>query len=557
MTKEIQSSSKEEVNNNVVNRILGVDTFEVNWREERDHVGPGDYIIVATPSGEGYGEIKWTFSQVEGYGEQFKFKCRRWAPITVEGNEVKGADKDTFPHRLKWFRKPYDVNSQVLKPSEDIMKRFFASHGIDIGIKIGELKGYHQHIPVVLDGTEMNRHTCLLAQSGSGKSYALGLLIEYLFVNENNHAQIIIMDPNSDFKNFDELKLLHSKNDYNAKYATNSPNNQCEIINDEDDDYDKFCKELNNLKNNNKITSFSKGNGLFINFGKLDPPTRKAILNLDDRDRLDRDISLALDACGKYIEHIMIHEEKEKKENYTIKEFLNSISMLVNHLSGKDQKTVKTLEPFINLFGRLEDFIFALRGLWSRTTNLYEKRVWMEDYKEMSFINDIETHHNNLIQLDLGELKSEERGILVLKALQVLWDRNVKDSKQTFIVIDEAHNVVPSEPENLWQQLSSNMVNQIAGEGRKYGLHLVLVSQSPSKIHQNTLTQCENIIVMKITNTRELEVIKDAFGIQSEELLDSVTRFSRGRALIVGPISPCPVMIRIGRRRTKEGKEEK
>ena len=106
-------------------------------------------------------------------------------------------------------------------------------------------------------------------------------------------------------------------------------------------------------------------------------------------------------------------------------------------------------------------------------------------------------------------------------------------------------------------RVNHNMVNRIAGEGRKYGLHLVLVSQNPSKIHQNTLTQCENIIVMKITNTRELKVIKDAFGIQSEELLDSVARFSRGRALIVGPITPCPVMVRIGRRRTKEGGEEK
>ena len=45
--------------------------------------------------------------------------------------------------------------------------------------------------------TGFNRHTFMCGQSGSGKSYALGVLLEQLLIDTD--VPIIVLDPNADF----------------------------------------------------------------------------------------------------------------------------------------------------------------------------------------------------------------------------------------------------------------------------------------------------------------------------------------------------------------------
>ena len=42
-----------------------------------------------------------------------------------------------------------------------------------------------------------NRHTFLCGQSGSGKTYALGVLLERLILR--NRLRVVVFDPNTDF----------------------------------------------------------------------------------------------------------------------------------------------------------------------------------------------------------------------------------------------------------------------------------------------------------------------------------------------------------------------
>ena len=61
--------------------------------------------------------------------------------------------------------------------------------------------------------SQINRHLGIFAQSGSGKSYAVGRLVEELLIKvkalkdqRKRHGRIIILDPNGDFSAFSETR---------------------------------------------------------------------------------------------------------------------------------------------------------------------------------------------------------------------------------------------------------------------------------------------------------------------------------------------------------------
>ena len=58
--------------------------------------------------------------------------------------------------------------------------------------------------PMTLDAGGFDRHTFLCGQSGSGKSYALGLVLEQLLLETD--LRIVILDPNSDCARLGELR---------------------------------------------------------------------------------------------------------------------------------------------------------------------------------------------------------------------------------------------------------------------------------------------------------------------------------------------------------------
>ena len=43
-----------------------------------------------------------------------------------------------------------------------------------------------------------------------------------------------------------------------------------------------------------------------------------------------------------------------------------------------------------------------------------------------------------------------------------------------------------------------DLVVRIAGEGRKYGLYLLMVTQRPEKLEPNALTQCDNLMLLRL-----------------------------------------------------------
>lgn len=112
------------------------------------------------------------------------------------------------------------------------------------------------------------------------------------------------------------------------------------------------------------------------------------------------------------------------------------------------------------------------------------------------------------------------------------------------MLCDEAHLYVPNLPTGQGGDQIA-IFERIAKEGRKYGVGLVVISQRPSEVNKTVLSQCSNVVAMRLTNGEDQAVI-------SKLLPDNLTGFSGilpaldiGEALVVGDASLLPTRIRV------------
>jgi hypothetical protein len=353
-----------------------------------------------------------------------------------------------------------------------------------------------------------NVHTAVFGQTGSGKSYSTGVILEELL---RANFKLLVLDLNSDFIHFaDAHKVLASDPDHNYQ--------------------DRRTDFLNHAPLS-KIRVFTNRSGRHsywalctLSFADLNVRQQAGLIHLD-RDRVDL-----------YAEH--------KK----VRELLGTRYRPDTVLKALDRSAELSPESARRKLAALYDN-YELEGM----------RIWADDAGTL--MPALEQLHSGtdiqVMVVDLGSVPSVDARLLVAgHLLQALWALAQKDSKPIIIVVDEAHNLVTPQPQSELQVVTTEILNRIAAEGRKYGLNLLLMTQRPSKVHANCLGMISNLVCMKVTHEEDLGVIQTVFGNVPKSLFERIRYFSKGQALISGPIAPFPLLLRFGKRFTEEGIKE-
>jgi hypothetical protein len=120
-----------------------------------------------------------------------------------------------------------------------------------------------------------------------------------------------------------------------------------------------------------------------------------------------------------------------------------------------------------------------------------------------------------------------------------LWsDRKVP----VLLVCEEAHRYAPVN-DKLGFEPTKRAVARIALEGRKYGVSLGLVTQRPSELAPNILSQCNTIFAMRITNNRDQEYMAAAMPESGSGLLQELPALRAAEAIAIGEGVPVPLRI--------------
>jgi len=350
-------------------------------------------------------------------------------------------------------------------------------------LEIGELR-LAAGVRLSLDAGGFDRHTFLCGQSGSGKTYSLGVILEQLLLE--THLRVVILDPNSDF-----VALGRTRDDVSDAVSERHGTNAGVVVRSADTEEGR----------------------LQLRFADLDPRTQAALLRLDPI--ADR---------GEYSELVELLDRWSK--------------------SG----AAASLDQFLADGGK------EARALGQRLRNLGVDRwgVWARG-ESGSIVDQVATRDARCLVVDLGSLTTlEEKAVVAEAVLATLW-RQRADREPTLIVIDEAHNVCPSDPADPITEIATEHAVRIAAEGRKYGLYLLVSTQRPHKVHEQVVSQCDNLVLMRMNSRSDLAHVGERFSFVPPALVGAATDFGLGDALVAGKIVSHPAFVRFGRRITEEG----
>jgi hypothetical protein len=121
------------------------------------------------------------------------------------------------------------------------------------------------------------------------------------------------------------------------------------------------------------------------------------------------------------------------------------------------------------------------------------------------------------------------------------------------LVIEEAHNFCPER--GFSRAVSSDVIRNIASEGRKFGLGLMVISQRPARIDKNVLSQCNTQIILRVTNPNDIQAITKGLEGITGNLVDDIKSLPTGVAVLSSSNIEFPIVVRIRPRRTRHGGE--
>lgn len=348
-------------------------------------------------------------------------------------------------------------------------------------VTIGSVLGAPE-MPVRLDARRFNRHTFWCGQSGSGKTYALGVVLEQLLLH--TELPILILDPNADFVHLPEARETASAEDAQRLAETDI-----------------------------RVFRSSPGEGepLHVRYLDLSTASKAALLRLDP--------------IADAEEYNVLLNSDERAESFSAAEMLARLRG-----SGDPGQ--------IRLANRIDNLEVLRWDLWSRG--------------ESSVVDVIDERPRGTV-LDLGGFTHpSESKVAALAVLEHLWARR-EERRPILIVIDEAHNLCSPHPRTDVERALTEQLVQIAAEGRKFGLWLLLSTQRPTKIHPNVLSQCDNLGLMRVNAPRDLLELSEVFGFAGEEEVRRSASFGLGQALFAGGFVAEPTFVQMGDRVTEEG----
>lgn len=123
--------------------------------------------------------------------------------------------------------------------------------------------------------------------------------------------------------------------------------------------------------------------------------------------------------------------------------------------------------------------------------------------------------------------------------------------RPTVVIVDEAHNFLGRHIGTEDYAAKLDAFELIAKEGRKYGLNICLASQRPRDITEDVLSQMGTLIVHRLTNERDREVVERACGEFDRAASAFLPNLRPGEAAIIGTDFPIPLTIQIHEPTTK------
>ncbi len=160
--------------------------------------------------------------------------------------------------------------------------------------------------------------------------------------------------------------------------------------------------------------------------------------------------------------------------------------------------------------------------------------------------------------LKLNRLSEHDQQMLAAALLRKLYEARENAGRDgesdqvidhpVFALLEEGHRFVPN-----GQARSLGILQRILSEGRKFGFGIGVISQRPSKIDPDVLSQCGTQVIMQIQNPNDQQAIRQSVESAGEDVLQELPGLTPGQAVVAGDAMNSPVLVKIRQRHTTHG----
>jgi hypothetical protein len=384
--------------------------------------------------------------------------------------------------------------------------------------------------PAVADGNRMfQRHLALLGSTGSGKSWAVGLLLER--ASRLNHSNLIVLDLHGEYgpltrRNGSEPSAQHLRIAGPSDLGRSDPGL------------------------------------LYLPYWLLE---RSALMSLlaDPNDRRISDAAFRLSEHVVSLKHTSLIDAAREDALATFtadSPIPYDLAHLVQALKRDDTERIP--QPPSNVpapgpfHGRLTGFISRLeaRAADPRYGFIFNpppetlESDWLSKMAGRLLGSSRGTPGVKIV--DLSEVPSEVvplvAGLIARLVFNVqFWTSHAKRTP-VCLVCDEAHLYIPElTGGSPIQEAAVRSFEAIAKEGRKYGVGLVVVSQRPADVSSTVLSQCNNFLILRLTNDNDQSVIERLVPQNVSGIVGMLPSLEPGEAMLIGDALLLPTRMRL------------
>jgi len=335
-------------------------------------------------------------------------------------------------------------------------------------------------------------HLSVLASTGSGKSYTASVLVEEM-MQPDSRAAVLILDPHGEYGSLKEME-------------------DTELSETFQDGSDGYSPEVQILRPDNvqiRISELSLGD-LFSIIDDPSDPQEQVLAEAWNQLQADDD------------DYISINDIQNKCDEVGAEKGLESSARAL------DWRIDKALD----------------RELFHHSNHLSLPEL-------------LEPGQCTVLQLDTMDLRDQQMLVSVLfrkiNQERIAHEKGRESDLEfpVFALLEEGHRFAPADGDAR----SLPVLSTILSEGRKFGVGIGIISQRPSKIDDDVLSQCKTQVIMQIQNPLDQDAVKKGVEDVGEDLLSELPGLTPGQAIIAGDSVNTPFLARIRERHTEHEAE--
>lgn len=378
------------------------------------------------------------------------------------------------------------IGEQITTLSNDVLSSIFAPRKERGKATIGTYI-YDSTVPVGYDPDVLfGKHLGVYGNTGSGKTCTVVSIIQnYIRENPEKDIKFIILDVNGEYR-----------------------------------------------------TAFNESEYEYYEFGNL--RFNHTILNNVEYGRLFR----AAEGIQYPALRDCIHKLADIKNEWNMEDLEGALTQWIDEHTPENQYGKKDLFHSNNLGSNLRPMLLRIESITSD-----KPLMSVINSSGMNTLEKIIGSDKKVHILDL-QVSIDTLDIVLYLLFKTIYQYKVEQRKEEDpdpthlnLVLEEAHRYINVDINET--KLGNYYIDKLSREGRKFGIGLVISSQVPSMLSYEIVSQCNSVIMHKITSKRDMEFLRGVLRISNDAFYLQMSALEKQHAIVCGEAFPNDSIVKI------------